>query len=139
MGKILRKEDYCEAPRPEISWSSLQTADLELKIKLAESKLSHATTLGVLSHDADERIRAAVADNPSTPGMTLLRLARDKSDDIRYQLAENHNVPVQVLLVMIDDDNPYVRTRAERTLKRLRAHNDTSTSQFPIQSIRAVG
>jgi len=131
MSNTLRN-DCGDTPNPIALWRSLKTANFKSRMRLAEDKQAPAAVLGVLSYDCDDRIRAAVADNQNTPYMTLLRLARDMADDIRYQLAENHNLPLQVLLVLESDENPYVRIRAQRTLDRIRADKEKTTTRLPL-------
>jgi len=66
-------------------------------------------------------IRAAVSDNINTPLYTIWLLARDLDADVRYQIAENHRFPEALIGSLIDDENPYVAGRAQKTLARLRA------------------
>jgi hypothetical protein len=69
-------------------------------------------------HEASE-VRRAVAENAKLDDKLLDELLSDSHIDVRYTLAENHSLPVEVLKVLCEDDNPYVASRADRTLKRV--------------------
>lgn len=72
-----------------------------------------------LSISANADVRMAVADHPNTPLEVLWLLSVDLDADVRFSLAENHNLDTGILNEMTKDSNPYVASRAERTLSRL--------------------
>jgi hypothetical protein len=57
-----------------------------------------------------------VAEHAATPEVLLLLLAADVDVDVRLALAENNNMPKSVLQLLATDENPYVSSRAQRTL-----------------------
>jgi hypothetical protein len=87
--------------------------------RIAENTSIPPTMLEQLALHEDAAIREAVADNSNTPVDTLWVLAGDACDDVRYAMAENHNLPIAILTALACDDNPYVMSRAEMTLRRL--------------------
>jgi hypothetical protein len=88
--------------------------------RVAEHAHVEPHTLIKLSMHQDAEVRAAVCENPNTPPDVLTFLLNDESADVRYSMAENHNLPEQMLEVLSEDDNPYVSSRAQKTLLRLR-------------------
>ncbi len=87
--------------------------------RIAEHPHVEPRTLVRLSmhHDAD--VRAAVSENSKTPPDVLAYLLKDESADVRYTMAENHNLAIHLLEQLGEDDNPYVSSRAQKTLLRL--------------------
>jgi hypothetical protein len=96
--------------------------------RIAENPRTHATTLARLANHENPQVRAAVAENLNISMKTLWRLARDASADVRMRLAENYTVPIAVLRVLATDENPYVQSRAEKTLDRLVSERDSLRS-----------
>jgi hypothetical protein len=86
--------------------------------KVAEDSTTGWQILELLANHNSPSVRAAVADNVNANQSTLLKLAYDSDVDLRYQLAENHNISREVLAVLLEDENPWVRVRAEMTHKR---------------------
>jgi hypothetical protein len=76
-------------------------------------------TLVRLSMHHDPDVRAAVSENLSTPPDVLAFLLKDESADVRYTMAENHNLAIHLLEQLGEDENPYVSSRAQKTLFRL--------------------
>lgn len=93
---------------------------------IADDSSTSAQVLHQLSTHNDVEVRMAVADNRNTQLQTFMQLALDESSDLRYALAENHNVGAKVLELLTMDTNPYVVSRAKRTLARLQ--NSTARS-----------
>jgi len=85
---------------------------------VAENPRTPAAVLRKLAQDHDMDVRLAVADNVHTPPDTLALLARDVCVDVRYDLAENRHLPEPVLIELTQDENPYVRIRALKTLRQ---------------------
>jgi hypothetical protein len=97
----------------------LEQTSLPCLKRIAENTSIPPTMLEQLALHEDAAIREAVADNSNTPVDTLWVLAGDACDDVRYAMAENHNLPIAILTALACDDNPYVMSRAEVTLRRL--------------------
>lgn len=91
--------------------------------RIAENPGTPAETLSKLATHCCASVRAAVAANSNTLLDVLLELVQDESSDVRYSIAENHNMPMCVLDSLRTDENPYVSSRALRTLARLRENN----------------
>jgi|GEM_PF-2098587 len=88
------------------------------------------------SHAMDD-VRIAVAENPSTPRDLLLMLARDSQADVRYAIAENANLSSEILQLLCDDENPYVSSRAARSMVRQRSSRFTeSTTKLKVIAAR---
>jgi hypothetical protein len=83
-----------------------------------------------LADHASEEVRVAVAENPSTPRDILRYLAKDCQADVRYCMAENANLPSEILDFLSQDENPYVSSRAIRSLVLKRS------SRFTAQTTR---
>ena len=60
-----------------------------------------------------------IGDHVATPLEVHLLLAVNEDPDVRFALAENHNVPESVLKMLVEDSNPYVAYRAQKTLAKL--------------------
>jgi hypothetical protein len=101
-------------------------------LRLAESPQVSSHTLTALAFHRSVQVRCAVADHGKTPLSTLLMLTQDESEDLRYQLAENHNVDDSVLLRLVDDVNPFVACRAERTLARRHVEHKALLHNQPL-------
>jgi hypothetical protein len=87
--------------------------------RIAENSSVPANMLETLATHPHAGVREAVADNINTPIDTLWILSLDECADIRYAMAENHNLPLAILDSLSQDLNPYVASRAQRTLDRL--------------------
>lgn len=94
--------------------------DLPSELELVQKEETPATILAELATSRHIEVREAIADNPATPYGILLSLALGDSVDLRYYMAENHNLPEGILLILMEDDNPYVADRADRTMARLK-------------------
>ncbi|HEY9788128.1 MAG TPA: hypothetical protein V6D17_22255 [Candidatus Obscuribacterales bacterium] len=92
----------------------------EWLVRIAE-RTNLEEILAILSISPIAQIRVAVADNCNTPEHILALLAKDADADVRYAMAENHNLKKEILQILEEDDNPYISSRASKTLSRLRA------------------
>jgi len=72
-----------------------------------------------LAVDAETDVRLAVAENTHTPQDILTVLSCDLDTDVRYGVAENPHMPEGILVELTQDDNPYIRCRALKTLQML--------------------
>lgn len=93
--------------------------DCRWLIKLAEDPSCAENVLLKLASSPIAEIRIAVADNVNAGVAVLEKLVRDEDCDVRYALAENHNISKELLDCLSNDDNPYVASRAQKTLHRL--------------------
>lgn len=84
----------------------------------ANRSTSQDTMAWLLKHPSAE-VRIGLVDNPLLPYSIQRRLVFDPDADVRHALAENHNVIRQVLEVLLNDENPFVVSRAQKTILRL--------------------
>ncbi|HMP53635.1 MAG TPA: HEAT repeat domain-containing protein [Candidatus Melainabacteria bacterium] len=108
---------------------SLNTAPVELESlakseqekvrkRVASNQACKVDTLMMLAVDASKEVRRSVALNPAASCTTLVKLSYDSSPDVRFALAESVRTPMAILRrLKADDPNPYVRQRAEETIK----------------------
>jgi hypothetical protein len=90
-----------------------------------------------LASNETEDVRVAVAENPSTPRDLLMILARDQQADVRYAIAENANLAPEILQLLCEDDNPYVSSRAMRSIVRQKSGRFTeSTTRLNVIAAR---
>ena len=104
----------------------------DIVARVAENANTNVETLEDLARHQCVDVRIALTENPNTPARVLLHLAGDEAVDVRYSLAENHNLPLTVLSKLCEDDNPYVSSRAYKTLNRLRQGTTNSFVWFPM-------
>ncbi len=109
------------------------TDDLIVVQRVAENPNTHVATLTRLIRHSSPVVRIAVSEHESTPDVLLMILAQDVDADVRYSLAENARMPKAVLELLSNDSNPYVASRADRTLTRL-APAQIVRPKFPIQT-----
>ena len=113
--------DYLAAGNIETSpqkLDELSNADsVRIRVRVAENKNACLSTLFRLFFDNDPEVRLAVAENPSSPQFFLDYLVDDPDDDVRYNLAENANLKLKHLKQLAQDQNPYIRERAKKTIK----------------------
>ena len=83
--------------------------DSQLKIQIADSRLTPAETLNLLARDSDSDVGKAVAENPSTPAETLNLLARDSESGVREAVAKNPRTPAETLNLLARDSGWHVR------------------------------
>lgn len=86
---------------------------------LGEESFTVQELMDKLASCVDHEYRITLADRSDTPLEILLVLIEDDHPDVRYAIAENHNVDEALLRRLIEDGNPYVAHRAQRTLARL--------------------
>jgi hypothetical protein len=95
-----------------------QKASWRLLSQIAET-IDNPSMLAALARHECAQVRAAVADNVHTYLETLTSLTSDADADVRYAVAENHNIPIAILERLSEDENPYVASRAQRTIARM--------------------
>lgn len=111
----------------DLAYKSGDNASVWMR-KISRNIVTPAVILRLLALSSDPELRMAVADHLNTPLAVLILLAEDVNVDVRYALAENHNISRDVLNKLLNDSNPYVANRAERTLARLGAESCISDS-----------
>jgi hypothetical protein len=111
-----------------------QSQCAEVRGRVAENPSTSLAVLLYLTHDPSEEVRISLTYNAHE--LPLSVLANDKSVDVRYALAENLHAPQAVLKTLSHDDNPYVATRARRTLE-LQSANAPESDSANITAKRA--
>lgn len=97
----------------------------------ANRATSQDTLAWLLKHPSAE-VRIGLLDNPNLPYSIQRRLVFDENADVRYAMAENHNIVRQMLEVLAKDDNPFVVSRAQKTLSRLETKPQTAVKTTKI-------
>lgn len=99
---------------------AMDSASLKRRqVLLAESPGATPEILAELAMSTFSEVRETVIDHRLCPVSIHLMLAEDECADVRFALAENHNMSFHVLEKLSHDDNPYVATRAQRTMRRI--------------------
>jgi hypothetical protein len=104
---------YYHEGEPILSWLRQAAADSATQEKKNEI-LSR-----LVAGNCDAQTRMDIGDHVHTPLEALLLLTEDEHVDVRFALAENHNIPESILNVLLEDSNPYVAHRAQKTLASL--------------------
>lgn len=115
-------ENYLKAGNPEIPVEELRGLLAEsngsIRRRLAENPGTPEDVLCQLAQDNDPEVRIAVAENPRTPLIIQEQLICDQDVQVRFAISGLYTFPVQLLQRMAEDDeNPYVRDHASRTLE----------------------
>lgn len=121
---------------PHLLDQLVASAPKHILIHIANNPRTSATTLLKLATHPEADVRASAGEHQRTPKAALFLLAQDSDADVRYSLAENHNIDTDVLEVLIRDDNPYVSTRAQRTLERVTSA--TTGSDWPAVDMASL-
>lgn len=98
----------------------LENLSLFEKCKLAQDENTSISLLSELVREANIKVKEALLDNPCLPSFISYDLAKDESPDIRFELASNPYTTGGILRMLVNDENPYVASRAERTLERIK-------------------
>jgi hypothetical protein len=97
---------------------------------IAGNPRTSATTLLKLATHPEADVRAVAGEHHRTPKAVRFLLAQDEDADVRYSLAENHNIGTDVLEMLAQDENPYVSSRAQRTLERVVSASSTARGDW---------
>lgn len=122
---ILHKKgnDYLIAGNPNTDGKLLHelsnSESEKIRKRVAENPSTCLATLFRLLFDTSADVRLALSENPSVPEFFIVHLVNDIDDDVRFGLAENPNLPYKLLVELAFDDNPYVATRAKRTVEQI--------------------
>jgi hypothetical protein len=92
-----------------------------IRARVAENDAAPFALLMMLADDSDVDVRVALCSNRAMNDELYSCLVMDESETVRFSLAEDANCPIAFLAQLTEDDNPYVRARAVRTIKRLSA------------------
>lgn len=95
------------------------------------------SVLNKLAKHPSANVRLATAENSHTSIETLWMLVMDEDADVRFGLAENHRLPEAILKALSEDENPYVVSRAAKTLERIEAARSVVAASAPWQQFRA--
>lgn len=100
--------------------------DPRIRMRVAENPTIPAELLKVLSNDENPDVRIAVALNPNSAFELKRKLAGDKDPTVRLGLAEDIACPEFILkkLAENEDEDPYVKYQAEKTLRVLASWNN---------------
>ena len=110
----------------------------QVLVRVAENSNTKVDTLRKLVFHECPDVRIAVGENRNTPLALLLVLECDEHVDVRYSLAENHNSSPVVLTVLAEDENPYVASRAYRTLRRIGISKDSTVFELASRFGKSV-
>lgn len=115
-------EKYLKAGNPETAIEELRNLLEEgcqnIRRRLAENPGTPEDVLFRLAQDQDSEVRIAVAENPLTPRIIQEQLIFDEDVQVRFAVSGLYSFPVDLLQRMAEDDeNPYVRDHASRTLE----------------------
>lgn len=92
----------------------------KIRMRVAENASTPSDVLAVLAEDHSADVRIAAATNRSTPLQAVQKVATDPDISIRHLIAQSINSPESVLNALREDENPWVRMEAEKTLQILR-------------------
>lgn len=108
--------------------------------RIAENPSTWASTLSHLSVHENPDVRVAVAQNPNTSLEICEELCFDESPDVRFALAECLHHEGAHLDQLIEDEHPFIASRARKTKMRMnppkplqmptKAHNEATTYQL---------
>lgn len=115
---------YMVAGNPKTTPSILNflSADKDVRVvrRVAENPNAHTSTLARLAAHDDVSVRICICEHEGAPELILLALTKDPHSDVRYALAENVHAPMSVIELLTMDENPYISSRAMRTMNALR-------------------
>lgn len=115
-------ENYIKAGNPETAVDELRDLLDErcgnVRRRLAENPGTPEDVLFRLAQDEHPEVRIAIAENPHTPRVIQEQLIVDPDVQVRFAVSGLYGFPADLLQRMAeDDDNPYVRDHASRTLE----------------------
>lgn len=128
-------ENYLKAGNPETPVTELRKLfsdrDHKIRRRLAENPGTPQDLLRDLSSDDNPEVRIAVAENPQVVPDILEQLVKDESVYVRFALAGQYSLPLELLEHLAsEDDNPYVRDHASRTLEGLFLEKSLEEARF---------
>ena len=115
-------EDYLLAGNPQTNGRVLnelaKSEDLKVRKRVAENPSSCLATLYRLLFDSEADVRLSLSYNQYVPEFFIEHLVYDPDDDVRFALAENSRLTQELLTILVNDENPYVASRASKSLKQ---------------------
>src|SRR4030095_3780333 len=111
-----------DTPPPVLEHLAKESS-IEVLERVAENPCTPTDTLARLAWDSSPSVRSSVAENENTPEESFWLLAFDDCVDVRYMVAESAHVPEEILKRLIEDDNPYVALRAQRTVEKMSSNS----------------
>jgi hypothetical protein len=113
----MQMASHPETPKEVLQFLST-FRDERLDVRIAENPQASAFTLTGLATSPERSVKIAVAEHPNTPPETIAILAEDADLDLRYAMAENPHLSTAILEKLGTDENPFVASRAQKTLAR---------------------
>ncbi|MBX9686070.1 MAG: HEAT repeat domain-containing protein [Candidatus Obscuribacterales bacterium] len=122
MAGIIVYDNYIKAGNPDTPVEQLRALlddqDAAVRRRLAENPRTPEDVLLKLADDADLDVRCAVAEHERAPRIVLENLVKDENVQVRYAVSGQYTLPVDLLETLAaNDENPYVRDHARRTLE----------------------
>jgi hypothetical protein len=115
--------DYIKAGNPETSADELrrmaESFSAFIRLRVAENVATPEDILSELADDPNPEVRIAVAVNPRTRASDCARIIADADVDVRMGIAADLAAPYFALKKLSEDDNPYVKVQAQRTMRHL--------------------
>jgi hypothetical protein len=124
---------YPESPPAVLDYLA-GSDELSLLKRIAENPNTGPVTLARLAQSEFPQVRVAVAENHRLPFVVMKMLVADECPDVGYALAENPGLPASLLRQLAENSNPYVATRAARTLNR---RNPAKPEQLPVRNLHS--
>lgn len=127
-------DDYIKAGNPETPQEELRAllkdSQPRVRRRLAENPNTPGDVLVSLAADEDPDVRCAVAEHEAVTREIQERLVADNNVQVRYAVSGQYTLPIDLLQQLAsEDDNPYVRDHARRTLEGI----------FLEQALKEVG
>jgi CheY-like chemotaxis protein len=92
-----------------------------IRSHVAENASTPVNTLETLARDLSVEVRMSVAYNRKTPAPILEQLSTDDSLDVLFRIASASYTPARLLEKLATSQNPYVASRAKKTLATIAA------------------
>ncbi len=115
-------ENYIKAGNPNTPVDELRALmsekDAAVRRRLAENPRTPEDVLMHLAQDDDPEVRCALVEHERTPIQVIEKLIADENVQVRYTVSGQYTIPVELLeSISSQDENPYVRDHARRTLE----------------------
>lgn len=122
---------------PDVLEALSRTASPMILELIAGNANCAPSLLNKLAKHPSAHVRLATAENSHTSLETLWILVTDEDADVRFGLAENHHLPDAILKALSEDENPYVVSRAVKTLERIEAARSVVAESASWKQFRA--
>lgn len=115
--------DYIKAGNPNTATDELrrmaESFSAFVRWRVAENSATPVDVLAELADDPNCEVRIAVATNPHTKLSDCIKIVEEGDVDVRLGVAGDLAAPYAVLKRLCEDENPYVKVQAQRTLRLL--------------------